>query len=100
MKNNTATAHLPNKLRSDLRALISGAEKLITDTASEPSEDLHARFDAARKQVSKSYTEAKDQVVARAKSANATIRENPYQSLAITLGVGVLVGLIFKSCRK
>ncbi len=40
------------------------------------------------------YEGAKQRVVAGAKSTDQAIRANPYQSLAIAAGVGLLVGVL------
>ena len=40
------------------------------------------------------YDGAKKKVVAGAKYTDTAIRENPYQALAIALGVGVLIGVL------
>ena len=40
------------------------------------------------------YDGARKRVVAGAKCTDEAIRENPYQSLAIAGGVGLLVGLL------
>ena len=49
---------------------------------------------AAQERFADIYEGAKKKVVAGAKYTAATIRENPYQSLAIALGVGVVLGVL------
>ncbi len=74
------------------------AEKMMGDSFSEHTEEaagaLRARFDAAHERLSELCSCAKQKVVAGAKCTDQAIRANPYQSLAIAAGVGVLVGVL------
>lgn len=88
----------PGELASELRALVAEAEKILGDERANPSHTavaaLRERFEAAQEQLGNLYTEAKEKVVTGAKHADQTIREHPYQSLAIALGAGVLLGVL------
>ena len=48
------------------------------------------------------YGDAVDKVVEKAKAADEKVRENPYQTMGIALGVGALIGYLasFRSCRR
>jgi ElaB/YqjD/DUF883 family membrane-anchored ribosome-binding protein len=99
MKSNTeTTAQTPKELLNDLHALVSEAEKMMGDSISEHTADavnaLRTRFDAAHERLSELYTGARQKVVAGAKCTDAAIRANPYQSLAIAAGVGLLAGIL------
>ncbi len=99
MKNNTATtAQNSDSLLHDLRTLVSEAEQMMGSGAGEHSDEtvgaLRARFDAAQERFSEIYSGAKKKVVAGAKYTDTAIRANPYQSLAIAAGVGLLVGVL------
>jgi len=99
MKNNTeATAQTPKELLNDLHTLVAEAEKMMGDSLSEHSEDavsaLRSRFDAAQERFADFYAGARKRVVAGAKYTDETIRANPYQSLAIAAGVGLLIGVL------
>jgi ElaB/YqjD/DUF883 family membrane-anchored ribosome-binding protein len=101
MKNNKDTAsahHTPKELLSELKTLVAEAETMMADSLSEHSSEalgnLRERFSAAQERFSDIYDGAKKKVVAGAKYTDTTIRENPYQSMAIALGVGVLVGVL------
>lgn len=106
MKNNTeTTAQSPADLLNDLHALVAEAEKMVGSSISEHSEDavsaLRSRFDAAQERFADIYAGAKKRVVAGAKYTDETIRANPYQSIAIAVGVGLLVGvLVGRRCNK
>jgi ElaB/YqjD/DUF883 family membrane-anchored ribosome-binding protein len=99
MKNTSeTTAQTPKDLLNDLHALVAEAEKMMGDSLSEQTGDavsaLRARFDAAQERLGDLYAGAKKKVVAGAQYTDETIRANPYQSLAIAAGLGLLVGVL------
>ncbi len=98
MKNNKTTAQTPKDLLNDLQALVAEAEKMMGDSITEHTADavgaLRARYDAAQERLGDLYEGARKRVVAGAKCTDEAIRENPYQSMAIAAGVGLLVGVL------
>lgn len=99
MKNTSETnAQTPEELLNDLHALVAEAEKMMGGSLTEHTTDavsaLRNRFDAAQERLAALYAGARKQVVAGAQCTDAAIRANPYQSLAIAAGVGVLVGVL------
>ena len=98
MKNHTQTAPTPSELVTELQALLAEAEAMIADSATEHAaeavDSLHSRFVDAQERFSDAYAGARKRVIAGAKSADASIRANPYQTVAIALGVGVLLGVL------
>lgn len=98
MKNNQDTAQTPQSLLDDLRALVAEAEQMMGDKLTEHSEDaisaLRSRFGAAQERFAELYTDARKKAIAGAKYTDEAIRANPYQSLAIAAGVGLLFGVL------
>jgi ElaB/YqjD/DUF883 family membrane-anchored ribosome-binding protein len=98
MKATKDTAHTPKELLTELQALVSEAETMMADSITEHSAEainnLRARFNAAHERFSEIYEGARKKVVAGAKHTDAAIRENPYQALAIALGLGLLLGVV------
>ena len=94
------TAETPQQLLDDLRHLVTEAEQLIssavTEEAGEKMQALRMRFAQAQERFGELYTDARRKVVAGAQSTDAAIRSHPYESLAIAIGVGVLVGLLLR----
>jgi ElaB/YqjD/DUF883 family membrane-anchored ribosome-binding protein len=91
----------PDTFISDLRALVTEAQKLLdaSDAAQgenngETGSALRQRFEAAQERFTDLYATAKKKVVAGGKYADETIRANPYQSVAVAAGVGLLVGIL------
>lgn len=91
-------ATTPGELLKDLQALVAEAEGMISDSvtnhSAEAIESLQARFKAAQERLSAFYASTRDKVVAGAKCTDRAIRDNPYQSLAIAAGAGLLLGVL------
>jgi ElaB/YqjD/DUF883 family membrane-anchored ribosome-binding protein len=98
MKNNNDTAQTPKELLNDLQTLVSEAEALIAGSVTEHSADafdsLRSRFSAAQERFTDAYAGARKKVIAGAKYTDETIRANPYQSVAIAAGIGLLIGVL------
>ena len=88
----------PADLLNDLRTLVLDAEKMVGASVSEHTGEavdaLRARYAAAQERLGELYASAKKNVTAGAKYTDETIRANPYQSIAIAAGVGLLVGIL------
>jgi ElaB/YqjD/DUF883 family membrane-anchored ribosome-binding protein len=98
MKDNSKTAATPKQLLDDLHALVAEAEKMLGGLPSEHPHDavgtLRARFEVAQERLSEIYSGARKKVVLGAKATDEAIRANPYQSIAVAAGVGLVVGLL------
>jgi ElaB/YqjD/DUF883 family membrane-anchored ribosome-binding protein len=98
MKNNKGSTQTPKELLTELQTLVAEAEKMMGESLSEHTEDamsaLRARYDAAQERLGDLYEGARKKVVAGAKCTDEAIRANPYQSMAIAAGVGLLVGVL------
>lgn len=98
MKTKSESAQTPKELLNDLHALVADAEKMMSASISEHTDDavgaLRARYEATQERLGELYAGARQKVAAGAKCTDEAIRENPYQSMAIALGVGLLVGVL------
>jgi ElaB/YqjD/DUF883 family membrane-anchored ribosome-binding protein len=96
--NNDTPAMLPDQLRNDLRSLVAEAEKILGEDFSEGSRDvisnMRARLNGAQERLAEFYSDARKKVVDGARVTDETIRANPYQSVAIAAGIGLIVGLL------
>jgi ElaB/YqjD/DUF883 family membrane-anchored ribosome-binding protein len=94
------TTQSPENVLNELHDLVTEAERLLgqaPQVACNCAVDvaaLRARLEAAQERLGELYAGAKRKVIAGAKSADETIRENPYQSIAIALGVGLAAGVL------
>jgi len=99
MKNRATTEEAgSDTFVTDLRALVTEAQKLLDASPDEANGETHSalreRFEAARERFNEVYATAKKRVVDSGKYADQTIRANPYQSIAIAAGVGLVVGIL------
>ena len=98
--NEMATAQ-KDKLMSDLRVVIADAEEVLrmtADQAGESAAGLRSRVQARMNQAKMDLVHLQEAAVAKAKAAgHATdefVHENPWKSIGIAAGVGVVVGLL------
>ena len=89
------------KLMSDLRVVISDAEELLRMTADQAGESVagvRARMQDRLKQANAELHRLQDLTVAQVKAVgNATdefVHENPWKSVGVAAGIGLLVGLL------
>lgn len=99
MKNTPdTTAQTPEALLHDLQTLVAEAEKMVSSSVSEHTDDavasLRTRFEAAQARFGHLYDGARKRIVAGARCTDESIRANPYQSIAIAAGVGLLLGVL------
>ena len=83
------------QLAEDARALMAATADVTGEKVSDARKRLAAALDRA-KEIGGCV---RDKAVAGAKVADQTIRENPYQAIAIGVGVGALIGyLVARRC--
>jgi ElaB/YqjD/DUF883 family membrane-anchored ribosome-binding protein len=91
-------------ISNDLGTLAEDARALMTataDVAGEKVGEARKRLAAALESAKHIAANVRDKAVAGAKVADKAIHENPYQAIAIGVGVGVLVGyLISRRCSR
>ncbi len=98
--NDVSTAH-KDKLMSDLRVVIADAEELLrmtADQAGESAADIRSRMQSRMNQAKIDLIELQETAVARAKAAGLAtdefVHENPWKSIGIAAGIGLVVGLL------
>jgi ElaB/YqjD/DUF883 family membrane-anchored ribosome-binding protein len=94
------TAETPEQLIEHISRLMAEAEAMITGPVAEQAgdklADIKDRLESARAKLGDFYSRARRNVVAGAKYTDQTIREYPYYSLGVALGVGVLIGALIR----
>jgi ElaB/YqjD/DUF883 family membrane-anchored ribosome-binding protein len=90
-----------DKLVEDLKVVMRDAEALIKATSAQTGEkiqEVRARAEESLRQAQTRLSALEDEALQRAREvADATeeyVRENPWQSVGIAAGVGLLVGLL------
>jgi ElaB/YqjD/DUF883 family membrane-anchored ribosome-binding protein len=86
-----------SQLAEDARALLVAT----ADVAGDKVGEARKRLAAALEQGKEIYGRVRDKAVEGAKVADQTVRANPYQAIAIGVGVGALVGyLLGRRCSR
>lgn len=88
-------AHI-SRLMSEAEAMLAGP---VAASAGDKLDEIKSRFAEAQERVTELYGVARKKVAAGAKATDETIRAHPYESLAIALGVGVLLGALIRRNR-
>ena len=90
-----------DQLLADLKTIMNDAEALLRATSSQTGEkiqEVRARAEQSLRQAKERLSSIEDEALRRAREvADATdeyVRENPWQSVGIAAGVGLLVGLL------
>jgi ElaB/YqjD/DUF883 family membrane-anchored ribosome-binding protein len=90
-----------DQLLADLKTVMNDAEALLRATSSQTGEkiqEVRARAEQSLRQAKERLSTIEDEALRRAREvADATdeyVRENPWQSVGIAAGVGLLVGLL------
>lgn len=103
-RHNSGTTETPEQIVEHISRLMAEAEAMlagpVADQAGGKIADLKDRLSDARDRMSDMYSRARKGVIAGAKYTDETIREYPYYSLGIALGVGVLVGVMLGRSTK
>lgn len=96
-KHTHATDNDLGTLAEDARALMAAT----ADVAGEKVGEARKRLAAALENGTRIFGRVRDKTVAGAKVADQTVRENPYQAIAIALGVGAVIGyLAARRCSR
>ena len=89
-----------DKLMGDLRVVITDAQELLhmtADQAGEGAADIRSRVQTRMNQAKVDLLNLQEAAVAKAKAAgDATdefVHENPWKSIGIAAGVGLVIGL-------
>jgi ElaB/YqjD/DUF883 family membrane-anchored ribosome-binding protein len=86
-----------SQLAEDARALLVATADVAGDKVGEARKRLAAALDQGKE----IYGRVRDKAVEGAKVADQTVREHPYQAIAIGVGVGALVGyLLGRRCSR
>jgi len=96
-KETQATHNDIGSLAEDARALMSATADVAGEKVGEARKRLAAALDSAKHIAAN----VRDKAVAGAKVADQTVRENPYQAIAIGVGVGAILGYILaRRCSR
>lgn len=90
-----------DKLMADLRAVIADAEELLRQgaaSASETTAELRERIQARVLKAKDSLARLQESAIERARAAGHQaddfVHENPWKSIGVAAGIGLVVGLL------
>ena len=85
------------QLAEDARALMAATADVAGEKVGEARKRLGAALDRGKAIAAR----VRDQAVESAKAADKTVRENPYQAIAIGVGIGAVIGyLLARRCSR
>jgi ElaB/YqjD/DUF883 family membrane-anchored ribosome-binding protein len=87
------------KLAEDLKLVAEDAEELIKATGGELGErarEIRDRLKVALEDAKETCARLEDQASAGFRATDRVVRENPYRSIGIALGAGLLIGFLLK----
>lgn len=98
---NNVTAAQTDKLMADLRLVVSDAEELLRSTADNAgagAAELRDRVAASLARARAGLAVAQDAAISRARAAGRAaddyVHDNPWRSIGIAAGFGLVVGLL------
>ena len=101
MSTNANAEVTTDQLLADLKTVMSDAEALLRATSTQTGEkiqEVRARAEESLRQAKQRLSSIEDEALRRAREvADATdeyVRENPWQSVGVAAGFGLLVGLL------
>lgn len=92
----------PEQIVEHLRALIAEVERSLVVNSASAADDqqrlasLKARLASLKEKAAACVGSAKERLGDGARQADTAIRAHPYESLAVALGVGLLVGILLR----
>jgi ElaB/YqjD/DUF883 family membrane-anchored ribosome-binding protein len=87
-KQKESTSHDIGELAEDARALMAATADVAGEKVSEARKRLAAALERGREIAGN----VRDKAVEGAKVVDQKVRDNPYQAIAIGVGVGILIG--------
>jgi ElaB/YqjD/DUF883 family membrane-anchored ribosome-binding protein len=84
------------KLMAEVEEVIANQGDNVRAEASSKLEELQSRLSSASNAVAGFYRTARRRVSDGAQVADETIRTHPYESLAVALGLGVVLGALLR----
>lgn len=98
-KNLTSEEVSTEKLVEDLTMLVQDAEELVKATGANLTEATKQELVTALQRLKTRSEQIKRRAVAGARATDQFIRDNPYRSLGVVFGLGMIAGMIVNRRR-
>ena len=102
-ENHSETDSPSEKLLHDLKEVVHDGEELLRSGAhglSDAGTDVRERLSAALESAKDMGHKIQQRTIKGAKATDRAIRDNPYQSIGIAFGVGLLLGVLVSRRRS
>lgn len=86
-----------DRLVTDLKRIVNDSEELLhttKDAVGDKAEEVRARLTSALAAARRTCRQLEERALDSAKAADRTIRDHPYQSIGVAMGVGLLIGVL------
>lgn len=86
-----------NELANNLKSVTQDAEHFVRETTSglsEKARDARARLAASLASAKAGLATLNEKAIEGAKATDRVIRANPYQSIGVAFGIGILIGVL------
>jgi len=95
---NQSDSQAQDNLAEEAHSLMAATADIVGEKVSEARKRLAAALEGSKE----IYGHAKEKAIESAKATDKVVRDNPYQSIAIAVGVGALIGFLAarRSCCK
>lgn len=98
MKSHDRTHELStDKLVTDLKRVVHDSQDLLqesADAAGDRARAMRERLGETIEAAKETYRKLEAKAAAGAKATDKVIRENPYQSIGVAFGIGLLIGVL------
>lgn len=92
MKHNRSTHAEPETIMDNAQALLSATAHVAEEKVVEARKKLTAAIEKGKE----TWNSVQEKAVAGAKATDQVIRANPYKSIGIAVGVGVIIGYLLR----
>lgn len=86
-----------DKLTTDLKRVVRDSEELLQATAGavgDKAKEVRERLSETLETAKRTCRQLEERAIESAKATDRVVREHPYQSIGLALGVGLLIGVL------
>lgn len=89
-----ALRHDSQNLADDARALLEATAEVADEKVSEARRRLSVALESAKECAVDTFHQVEEKALAKARQADGVIRSHPYESIAVAVGFGTVLGLL------
>src|SRR5437660_532817 len=85
------------KLAADLKRVIHDSEELLEasgEAVTEKAKEVRSRLRGTLERARRTCRELEEQALRGAKAADELVRQHPYESIGVALGIGLVLGIL------